>query len=56
MGQGRVLGAEAALEQDMVDGIASFDEVIRKMRRAGKPQAPQRASRLKRARDALALM
>lgn len=56
MGQGRVLGAEAALQQDMVDGIATFDEVLKKMRRAGKSSAPQGASRLKQARDSLALM
>ena len=31
MGQGRVLGADAALEQNMVDGVANFDVVIRHM-------------------------
>ena len=31
MGQGRVLGADAALAQNMVDGIASFDQVLSKM-------------------------
>lgn len=36
MGQGRVLGADAALAQNMVDGIATFDEVINKMRRDAK--------------------
>ncbi len=56
MGQGRVLGADAALAQNMVDGIATFDEVIKKMRRATKQTAPQGASRLKQARDSLALL
>ena len=56
MGQGRVLGADAALAQNMVDGVATFDEVIKKMRRAAKQPAPQGASRLKQARDALALL
>ena len=56
MGQGRVLGADAALAQNMVDGVATFDEVIKKMRRAAKQPVPQGASRLKQARDALALL
>ncbi len=33
MGQGRVLGADAALTEKMVDGIATMDEVIKKMSR-----------------------
>ena len=36
MGQGRVLGADAALAEDMVDGILPFDEVVKKMQRAAK--------------------
>ena len=36
MGQGRVLGADAALGQNMVDGVATFDDVARKMRRDAK--------------------
>ena len=56
MGQGRVLGADAALAQNMVDGVATFDEVIKKMHRAAKQPAPQGASRLKQARDSLALL
>jgi signal peptide peptidase SppA len=31
MGEGRVLGADAALAQRMVDGIASFDDVLARM-------------------------
>jgi len=36
MGQGRVLGADAALAEKMVDGIATFDDVVAKMRRNAK--------------------
>ena len=36
MGQGRVLGADAALAQSMIDGIASFDDVVKKMQRTAK--------------------
>ncbi|WP_424195520.1 S49 family peptidase [Ampullimonas aquatilis] len=43
MGQGRVLGADAALAENMVDGIASFDEVVKKMQRAGKASAKSAA-------------
>lgn len=56
MGQGRVLGAEAALAQNMVDGVATFDDVLKKMRRDAKQQARPGASRLKQAKDALALL
>ncbi len=56
MGQGRVLGADAALAQNMVDGIATLDEVLKKMRRDAKQQVRPGASRLKQARDSLALL
>ena len=56
MGQGRVLGADAALAQNMVDGVATFDDVLKKMRRDAKQQARPGASRLKQARDSLALL
>ena len=36
MGQGRVIGAEAAQAEGMVDGVATFDDVVRKMRRDAK--------------------
>lgn len=36
MGQGRVLGADAALAEKMVDGIATMDEVIKKMSRSAR--------------------
>lgn len=38
MGQGRVLGAEAALAERMVDGIDTFDGVIRRMQKANQPR------------------
>ena len=37
MGQGRVLGADAALAQNMVDGIMTFDQVVKKMQKTSKP-------------------
>ena len=48
MGQGRVLGADAALAANMVDGIATFDDVVKKMRSQAKlsTTAKPRASRL----------
>jgi signal peptide peptidase SppA len=61
MGEGRVLGADAALAQRMVDGIASFDDVLARMQakvtgNAVRSQPPKSHSRLKQARDALALV
>ena len=61
MGEGRVLGADAALAQRMVDGIASFDDVLARMQakvtgKAVRSQPPKSHSRLKQARDALALV
>lgn len=56
MGQGRVLGAEAALAENMVDGVMTFDELIRKMQRDAKSQArPNRAAARGRDIDALEL-
>ena len=56
MGQGRVLGADAALASSMVDGIATFDDVVKKMRRDARVQLKPNASRLNQARNSLALM
>ena len=61
MGEGRVLGADAALTQRMVDGIASFDDVLARMQakvtgNAVRSQSQKGPSRLKQARDALALV
>lgn len=56
MGQGRVLGADAALAQNMVDGIATLDDVIKKMRRDARQLSKPGANRLRQARNALALL
>jgi len=56
MGQGRVLGADAALASSMVDGIATFEDVVKKMRRDARTQIKPNASRLNQARNSLALM
>jgi signal peptide peptidase SppA len=40
MGQGRVLGADAALAEGMVDGIATFDDTLRKLAREIRRPAP----------------
>lgn len=48
MGQGRVLGADAALQENMVDGIATFDDVVRKMQK-DLPQRNANASAKRRA-------
>jgi signal peptide peptidase SppA len=56
MGQGRVLGADAALASSMVDGIATFEDVVKKMRRDPRTQIKPNASRLNQARNSLALM
>lgn len=39
MGQGRVLGADAALAEKMVDGVMSMDDLIARMRRNAKGSA-----------------
>ena len=54
MGQGRVLGADAAMAQNMVDGVATFDDVVRKMRRDAKATGGAKVNRLALARRALA--
>jgi signal peptide peptidase SppA len=56
MGQGRVLGADAALAQNMVDGIATFDDVVKKMRRDAKAPARSKVSRLAHAQRALEIL
>ncbi len=55
MGQGRVLGADAALAQNMVDGISTFSDVIKKMQRDAKSSMPK-ASRLAIARRELEIL
>ena len=56
MGEGRVLGADAALAAKMVDGVATFDEVLAKIQTTARSAQPVGASRLKQARAALALI
>ena len=56
MGEGRVLGADAALAQRMVDGIASFDDVLARMQAKVTGNAVRHQSRLKQARNALVLL
>lgn len=56
MGEGRILGAQAALAQNMVDGIATFDEVLAKMQANVRSNTMRNQSQLKRARNALALI
>lgn len=59
MGQGRVVGAQVALEQHMVDGVATLDDVLMRMQKRDRQNAPglrSRTARLDRARTALALM
>jgi signal peptide peptidase SppA len=56
MGEGRVLGADAALAGGMVDGIATFDDVLSRMQASVRGKQPRSQSRLKQARDALALI
>lgn len=53
MGEGRVLGADAAMAQNMVDGVVTFDDVVRKMRRDAKAMAKPKASRLAYAQRAI---
>ena len=62
MGQGRVLGADAALAQNMVDGIASFDQVLSKMQKdaassaKSSPTVKPKTSRLAQARSELGIL
>ncbi|WP_312262504.1 S49 family peptidase, partial [Limnohabitans sp.] len=56
MGEGRVLGSDAALAQRMVDGIASFDDVLARMQAKVSGNAVRSQSRLKQACNSLALL
>lgn len=55
MGQGRVLGADAAKSQGMIDGVATFEQVVAGMQRNIKNSAP-RASRLAAAQREIAIL
>jgi signal peptide peptidase SppA len=56
MGQGRVLGGDAAVTQQMVDGVATFDEVIKKAQRSLRAPAAKTASRRARAENELKIL
>jgi len=56
MGLGRVLGADVAPAQNMVDEVATFDDVVRKVRRDAKASVKLQAARLAHARNALAIL
>jgi len=56
MGQGRVLGADQALSEKMVDGIDTFDGVIKSMQRKLRQVAKPAASRLARAQNELKIL
>lgn len=49
MGQGRVLGAQAALAENMIDGVMTFDELVKKMQKDAKESS--RSGRSAAARD-----
>ena len=44
MGQGRVLGADAALAENMVDGVLTFEQVVQRMQRSGRIGKPAAAA------------
>jgi len=45
MGQGRCLSADDALAQNMIDGVATFADVVKKMQRSAKAPAGGRSAR-----------
>ena len=59
MGQGRVVGAQVALEQNMVDGVATLEDVLSRMQkrdRQGPPGSRSRTAQIDRARADLVLL
>lgn len=56
MGQGRVLGADQALSEKMVDGIATFDDVVGRMQKNIRAATNPAASRLAAAQRELAIL
>jgi signal peptide peptidase SppA len=57
MGQGRVLGADQAFAEKMVDGVATFDEAVKALsKRIKQPAAAKGASRLAAANRALSIL
>ncbi len=59
-GQGRVLGAQAAQSAGMIDGVMTFDDVVKKMAKdikaSNRNQASQGTSRLAQAQRELAIL
>lgn len=51
MGQGRVLGAQAALAEKMIDGVMTFDDLVRKMQKDAKAASAPRRSAADRNRE-----
>ncbi len=56
MGQGRVLGAQAAKSANMVDGVATMPQVIQAMQKNMAAAQPHKASRLALARKSLSIL
>jgi len=56
MGQGRILGAADALAEKMVDGVATYDDVLRKMSRDLKQSRASGRSSLAKAKSALDIL
>lgn len=56
MGQGRVLGAQAAKRANMVDGIATMPQVIQSMQKNMAAAKPEKASRLAFAKKRLSIL
>jgi signal peptide peptidase SppA len=56
MGQGRVLGGDAAQAQGMIDGVATYDDVVRKMRRDARSNGRPTVSRLTQAQRELDIL
>lgn len=56
MGQGRVLGADAALKEKMVDGVMTFDEVVKRMQSNARKSTPSNRSALQAAVNELKIL
>jgi signal peptide peptidase SppA len=54
MGQGRVLGASQAVTEKMVDGVMTFDQVVRRMQQSARPSGKSAALAAQERRLALA--
>lgn len=56
MGMGRVVGADEAVSQNMIDGVATFDEVVSKLQAKAKRAAARSSSALAVARNQIAIL